>query len=68
MSKMKAKKEDYLFRQSSFFGRSIGIRTRGLLDPNQARYQTSPYPDNEKHYSEKRNACQESVRTILALH
>ena len=27
------------------FGRSIGIRTRGLLDPNQARYQTSPYPD-----------------------
>ena len=25
-------------------GRSIGIRTRGLLDPNQARYQTSPYP------------------------
>ena len=27
------------------FGRSIGIRTRGLLDPNQARYQTSPYPE-----------------------
>ncbi len=26
-------------------GRSIGIRTRGLLDPNQARYQTSPYPE-----------------------
>ncbi len=28
-----------------FFGRSVGIRTRGLLDPNQARYQTSPHPD-----------------------
>ena len=27
------------------FGRSVGIRTRGLLDPNQARYQTSPHPD-----------------------
>ncbi len=27
-------------------GRSVGIRTRGLLDPNQARYQTSPHPDN----------------------
>ena len=25
-------------------GRSVGIRTRGLLDPNQARYQTSPHP------------------------
>ena len=30
----------------SFFGRSVGIRTRGLLDPNQARYQTSPHPVN----------------------
>ena len=28
-----------------FRGRSAGIRTRGLLDPNQARYQTSPHPD-----------------------
>ena len=26
-------------------GRSAGIRTPGLLDPNQARYQTSPHPD-----------------------
>ena len=26
------------------FGRSVGIRTRGLLVPNQARYQTSPHP------------------------
>ena len=25
-------------------GRSGGIRTHGLLDPNQARYQTSPHP------------------------
>ena len=40
------------------FGRSIGIRTRGLLDPNQARYQTSPYPDSDKHYSEFLECCQ----------
>ena len=26
------------------FYRSVGIRTRGLLDPNQARYQASPHP------------------------
>ncbi len=26
--------------------RSVGIRTRGLLDPNQARYQASPHPDS----------------------
>ena len=35
------KKVDFLF------GRSTGIRTRGLLDPNQARYQTSPCPDSQ---------------------
>ena len=29
---------------SAGFGRSVGIRTRGLLVPNQARYQTSPHP------------------------
>ena len=29
-----------------FSGRSGGIRTRGLMDPNHARYQTSPHPDN----------------------
>ena len=29
-----------------FIGRSVGIRTPGLLDPNQARYQTSPHPDS----------------------
>ena len=27
-------------------GRSGGIRTRGLMDPNHARYQTSPHPDS----------------------
>lgn len=27
-------------------GRSGGIRTRGLMDPNHARYQASPHPDN----------------------
>ncbi len=30
---------------SSLTGRSVGIRTRGLLVPNQARYQTSPHPE-----------------------
>lgn len=30
-------------------GRSAGIRTRGLLDPNQARYQASPHPDYESY-------------------
>ena len=28
-----------------FHGRSDGIRTHGLLVPNQARYQTSPHPE-----------------------
>ena len=32
------------------FGRSVGIRTRGLLDPNQARYQTSPHLDTAVLY------------------
>ena len=34
------------FQRFSLFGRSVGIRTRGLLDPNQARYQASPHPVN----------------------
>ena len=42
----------------SFFGRSVGIRTRGLLDPNQARYQTSPHPDKLNHYKEIIIDCQ----------
>ena len=29
----------------SGYGRSDGIRTHGLLVPNQARYQTSPHPE-----------------------
>ena len=29
----------------TFFGPSVEIRTRGLLNPIQARYQTSPHPD-----------------------
>ena len=36
----------YRFQRFSLFGRSGGIRTRGLLDPNQARYQASPHPDS----------------------
>ena len=39
--------EDCPDGQSSFYGRSVGIRTRGLLDPNQARYQTSPHPESQ---------------------
>ena len=51
-------KDRNLQKQIPVFGRSVGIRTRGLLDPNQARYQTSPHPDNVKHYSEIFPACQ----------
>ena len=32
--------------QSGISGRSGGIRTRGLMDPNHARYQASPHPVN----------------------
>ena len=31
--------------QGFLYGRSDGIRTHGLLVPNQARYQTSPHPE-----------------------
>ena len=41
----KSKKERHNFRCVFLFGRSVGIRTRGLMDPNHARYQTSPHPD-----------------------
>lgn len=33
------------FRSFGFHGPSVEIRTRGLLNPIQARYQTSPHPD-----------------------
>ena|GEM_PF-5413288 len=43
--KYDTKKESGRKKASTFFfGRSGGIRTHGLLDPNQARYQTSPHP------------------------
>ncbi len=29
----------------SVYGPSVEIRTRGLLNPIQARYQTSPHPE-----------------------
>ena len=38
------RKADMPARAYLLFGRSVGIRTRGLLDPNQARYQASPHP------------------------
>ena len=31
--------------KNSLFGPSVEIRTQGLLNPIQARYQTSPHPD-----------------------
>ena len=40
------------------YGRSVGIRTRGLLDPNQARYQTSPHPVSLAYYKEILVYCQ----------
>ena len=41
-----SKKESPPSGWTFLFGRSGGIRTRGLLDPNQARYQASPHPDS----------------------
>ena len=41
-SKEKSRKSKCSF---CFFGPSVEIRTRGLLNPIQARYQTSPHPD-----------------------
>ena len=40
--KEKSRNSKYCF---CFFGPSVEIRTRGLLNPIQARYQTSPHPD-----------------------
>ena len=42
LKKIKKSKEHCSF---DFFGPSVEIRTRGLLNPIQARYQTSPHPD-----------------------
>ena len=46
-SRHRPKNEDCPFGQSSFFGRSIGIRTRGLLDPKSPKVEDpilySPY-------------------------
>ena len=39
------KKAETVDTVSAFFGPSVEIRTRGLLNPIQARYQTSPHPD-----------------------
>ena len=48
----------YAANTAIFGGRSRGIRTPGLLDPNQARYQTSPYPDRPRYYNEISYDCQ----------
>ena len=39
------KKRSAFISESTSFGPSVEIRTRGLLNPIQARYQTSPHPD-----------------------
>ena len=33
-----------------FFGRSGEVRTRGLLNPIQARYQAAPHPDGKMYF------------------
>ena len=38
------------FTVLSKIGRSGGIRTRGLLVPNQALYQTEPHPEKLSHW------------------
>ena len=56
---MNSTKENPADQSTGFsFGRSAGIRTRGLLDPNQARYQASPHPDRLKYYNEISPRCQ----------
>ena len=47
-------------------GRSGGTRTRGLLVPNQAHYQTVPHPDSPTIIS-KRRAFVNRLRSILPL-
>ena len=39
------KKRSAFISENTSFGPSVEIRTRGLLNPIQARYQTSPHPD-----------------------
>ena len=38
----------FVSKLSTLFGPSAEIRTRGLLNPIQARYQTSPHPDTAR--------------------
>ena len=44
LAKKLEKYRDFL-RNHGNFGPSVEIRTRGLLNPIQARYQTSPHPE-----------------------
>ena len=51
-SSVTAKEKDRKSKSlSCLFGPSVEIRTRGLLNPIQARYQTSPHPDICLHAS-----------------
>ena len=59
------RKSRRLCRQDFRFGRSGGIRTHGLLDPNQARYQTSPHPETSLYYKGQIGSCQAFFHIFL---
>ena len=46
------KKRSAFISESTSFGPSVEIRTRGLLNPIQARYQTSPHPDIQSCFTQ----------------
>ena len=60
-------KKRSVIRQISFGGRSDETRTRGLMDPNHARYQTALHPDdyNIIYYTEPSWICQEGSGIFL---
>ena len=49
------------------YGRSVGIRTPGLLDPNQARYQTSPHPETFLIILERRRNVKRYAQEFLRI-
>ena len=51
LQEQKEKDWNLVSKFQSFYGRSGGIRTRGLLVPNQTRYQTAPHPVNRWYNS-----------------
>lgn len=47
MKKRDLSSQDDLVSHVFWLSRGGGIRTHDLLDPNQARYQAAPRPDNK---------------------